>query len=593
MGRLTDMILGGAKQPTAPAPQQQEEEGPGYAEDAWKSFRWQVPKGAADFAGLPDTLYHGGMSLTGLIAKSLGADPQYTDEVLQGLHDMPSTPFSGRLPTNEQLQDTARAATPDSWEDYQPQTGVGDVAGRVGNMFIPTLLMPGGTLVNKGLSMLGAALGGYAGREGSKATGDTLEKWAPQYRDMLEKFRPYVEGASDIGGSIVGSMAPNVLRDLITPHPTSPKRERLAKILEDEGVPVSAGQKTGDNQLLAAESQTGGTAFKHDIRDAQRERFPQAAMKKGEMAFDPSTDDIDDVFNKQHDVIGRGLDRVYAYGMTPKQTTFSDLVDIRDQYLKDVANSNKSGKIEGLVKDLYDKAMKQPQGVDPDWLAHYASTLRQYLRESAGQPGLYEERRALGRILDLVDDGVEETIANVNPADLGKARQLRTLYRRLMVLEDAAGSTDKATQEFGITPNNLARANSKAVGGRRMTARGFGDFNKLSQAGQVILNDAPDSGTTSRWSAAFGGMKSVVNPEAAIGWGVGTMLGNPALGAGAGMLAHNVRKGVMNYARMSPMMQAYLANQLARDWKPGVGRGIRELTAALSAAQRVKNEEKR
>lgn len=469
---------------------------------------------------------------------------------------------------------------------YHPQTWQGDLTDRTISNGVGMLLAPG-TMLNKGLSAVGGAVGGYTGREGTKKLVDALENYAPRYKDTIEKARPYVEGTADIIGSVGGSFAPNVVQKRVTPNPITPKRQRLIAELDRNGVPLTAGQKTGNTVLHAAESETGGTAYSNVV-GAQKDKFTEATMRKGNVPFTPEGD-LGEAFVKQHSVLGRKFDHFQGYGLVPEQTLFSDLVDIRDRYLANTNEGNRLGSVGQYVKDLSIKAMNQPQGIDGEWLKQLGSTMRNQLKELRNDPTAGPSRAAIREIIDAVDNRIEQNIASINPAEAGQFKQLRSDYRDLVTLEDAASGTGKAAAAGQITPQELSRASRNAEGKNRF-AQGKGKFTRMSRAGAVLMNDAPNSGTTSRFKAAFQGLGSVANLPTVIGYGAGSLVGFPGAGAAIGAGIHAGIKGINNIARMSPAMQAYLANQVASGWKPGIGASGRAATIGATNLPRIDEE---
>ena len=461
---------------------------------------------------------------------------------------------------------------------YQPQTWQGDLTDRTVSNAVAALLGPG-TLLNKGLSAVGGAVGGYAGKEGTKKLVDALEGWAPRYKDNIEKARPYIEGTADIAGNVVGSLAPNVARHAVTPNPMSDNRLRDAQILDDHGVEMTAGQRTGNQALHYAESQTGGTAYSN-MRDRQGRQYTAGALE--DAGIPNAAEASPEVLNRQHAALGAEFDRLQGYGMNPDTQFFDDLVQLRDDYRATMPQNSRAPIIETTVRDLADRA-RRGIPVDGEYLRKVGTQLRRQ-RQQFVASGRADDAEAVGNIIDAIDGNVERSLAVTNPDEVGAYQDLRTRYRNLITVEEAASNAPDAQ----LSPADLTRA-TKKMETRRGYSRGFGPFNNYSRAGAEILTEPANSGTTSRLVAALGGGGKSIT-AATVGGGIGAALGGvPGAGVGAaiGAAGDGLFRFGKNYIRMTPAMQAYLANQVARGWTPEVGAGTRAATIGATNLRRI------
>ena len=190
----------------------------------------------------------------------------------------------------------------------------------------------------------------------------------------------------------------------------------------------------------------------------------------------------------------------------------------------------------------------------------------------------------MGNIIDAIDGNVERSLAATNPNEVGAYRDLRTRYRNLITLEEAASNAPDAQ----LSPADLTRA-TKKMENRRGYSRGFGPFNNYSRAGAEILTEPANSGTTSRLVAALGGGGKSLTAATVMG-GLGAAVGGvPGAGVGAaiGAAGDGLFRFGKNYIRMTPAMQAYLANQVARGWTPEVGAGTRAATIGATNLRRI------
>lgn len=466
---------------------------------------------------------------------------------------------------------------------YQPQTTAGDITDRfVSN--IPGALMGPGSLLNKGLSAGGAALGGYAGKEGTKKLVDALESYMPRYRDKIEKARPFVEGTADIAGNIIGSMAPNAVKNAVTPNPMTDNRLRDAQILDEHGVEMTAGQRTGNQALHYAESQTGGPAYSN-MRDRQGRQYTAGALSDGGIVNADEASPA--VLNRQHEALGQEFDRLQGYGMNPDPQFFDDLVQLRDDYRATMPQNSRAPIIETTVRQLADRA-RSGTPVDGEFLRKVGTQLRRQ-RQQFSASGRADDAQAVDSLIEAIDGNVERSLAATNPNEVGAYRDLRTRYRNLITLEEAASNAPDAQ----LSPADLTRA-TKKMENRRGYSRGFGPFNNYSRAGAEILTEPANSGTTSRLVAALGGGGKSLTAATVMG-GLGAAVGGvPGAGVGAaiGAAGDGLFRFGKNYIRMTPAMQAYLANQVARGWTPEVGSGTRAATIGATNLRRF-DERKR
>ena len=224
--------------------------------------------------------------------------------------------------------------------------------------------------------------------------------------------------------------------------------------------------------------------------------------------------------------------------------------------------------------------------MDGELLRKTGTQLRR-TRQQYRASGRADDAEAIDNLIEAIDGGLERSLAATNPNEVGRFQEVRRLYRNLITVEEAASNAPNGQ----LSPADLTRA-TKKMETRKGYSRGFGPFNNYSRAGAEILSEKPNSGTASRLVAALGGGGKSIT-AATIGGGIGAMIGGipgagmgAALGAGADMM---VKLG-KNYIRMTPPMQAYLANQLARGWEPGVGSGTRAGVAGVNSVNRSKEK---
>lgn len=495
----------------------------GRGEDAARSFASGAANAATSSLGAMGDV---GQAVGGgaeWLAEQMGVSPETAAIVGRGARSL--VPL-GSLPGSDTFQPIS------DYAEHDPQYFTGDVSKRAGEL-LPGLAMPGGSMAAKVGSLAGSAVLGPAAREGA---------------EQFEATKPYANYA-DMLGSLVGGFAPEMVKKVVTPHPASADRQRMAKALEGEGVDLTAGQKTGNDALFYKESQTGGGAY-NDIRNRQKDQFTSAALRKaGIEAADAGTPDV---FNEAHRVLGAEFDRLEGYGIQPDTRLFEDLVTVRDKYQAYTAQSQQ---VPGIQRAIDDVAGKAQQGVpiDGTWLKRLGTELRDEARKArVSDPAKAE---TLNELIETLDDAVERTISNVSPDDAGAFRDVRTKYRNLLTLEEAAANNPAGQ----ISPAGLTGA-TKKMETRKGYSRGFGPFNKMAREGDMVMREPPNSGTASRLGSM--GLDTPTMVGSATGTLAGAVFGNPAVGAAVGALAGKGTKLAGDAIRMNPTVQKYLANQL-------------------------------
>jgi hypothetical protein len=411
---------------------------------------------------------------------------------------------------------------------YQPQGTAEEYAQTLGQ-FVPGMLMGPGTLAQRLVSGTSAALGSETAGQASDG----------------EWYEPYAR----LGGALLGGIAPDVARRAVTPNPIPKSRQSLIGDLDAEGVPLTAGQKTGSTKLRYLESELGGGKAA-SIMDDQAEKFTGAAARKaGVNATRLTADVMDDAFIN----VGHQFDDLMAKTKVPLDMQLQDdmLRAVTDYESVVGASAPAANDIMNRVSSL---ATKNGGVLDGDAYKAIASEIRRKAK-SAGSPEL---REALENLKNALDDAVERGVSGVVRDEW---RTARTQYRNLLVLEKAALGAGEKTAEGLISPSQLRNATVQKQGGRNYV-RGEGDFAKLARAGEATMKPLPNSGTAGRLNAQNmgAGILSLLGGAAGSAGGPGGALLGGLIGMGTPFAAGR--------ALMSRPVQAYLANQLLQ------GRGV-------------------
>ena len=375
-------------------------------------------------------------------------------------------------------------------------------------------------------------------------------------------------GVGLFAGGATGGLAPyavsgasNLFRRAISPFAIPAERQAAISLLEREGVPLTAGQRTGSRALQFSESEIGGNRAAN-ITEEQGRAFTRAAMRRAgqDTIADPDNmaaldarlsqgfEDISarNVLQADPGLLGDMVGTLQEYGrvLPSEQSRILGNIatDIGDRF--QAGNGTMSGRDYQTIRSRLTKRAKNVRGSDNDLADAYT--------------GL---RNALDNAMDR----------SIIPEDAGEWRELRRQWGNKRVLENAvAGAANEAGGMGMISPARLRMAAS--AGNRGGYARGQGDFSELAHAGQVAMTPLPNSGTAARLSARSLGMMAPTILGAGYGGATGGDMQSALAGAGAGYL---LQKGA-GAALMARPVQNALANQLL------AGGGDDQLRAAIA-----------
>jgi hypothetical protein len=500
----------------------------GVLEDVAKSGGIGLAKGTIGLAGLP-----------GDVALKLNQGIDYLTEKA-GLGVAPSRPVG----TSAQIQHAVEGVT---GEFRKPQTTAGKYAETIGE-FVPGAMVGPGGIARKVIA------GAVAPAVASEAAGQAVGEGSP--------YEPYARFA----GAIAGGVAPAAATRAITPLPfrgaAASGAEHAAAVahLEQEGVPVTAGQSTDRSRLKYLEGD-----LSPELNTQQQEAFTRAALRRVGVDAPLATTGPHGTVTLALDRIGGDFDRLSNRNtLTIDGQLIADLQNTHNAYTRTpgLFNQETVGAVTGVTNRILDAMMHHSGQLSGE---EY-QTLRSDLSR-AGRGATDPQRAgAINDVLGHLDDAMERSIAHTNPQDSGAWGQARRDYRNILVLERAVTSEGQGAARGYISPAQLASA-AKTIYGRRAYMRGVDDFSDLAQSGVSVMKPLPDSGTSQRArvdqyighaTRALGGLGGMV-----LGGTHGMEAGVGGLLAGelAGHLAEPVVRAGLRGAVMSPLAQAYLSNQ--------------------------------
>ena len=345
-----------------------------------------------------------------------------------------------------------------------------------------------------------------------------------------------------------------------SPFAASTERTAAAQTLSNEGVPLSAGQKTGSKWLQYRESELGG-ARAADLMDEQARAFTDAAMRRAGGSGLASPDNLG------------ALEQRLSQGF--QDLSARNTISIDRGMVNDISRTmNRYGeKLDALKKPVFDKVridivnefMKNKGNASGQWYQQARSDLSRLAQSARGNDDMLAG--AYRGLRNALDDAMERSIQKTNPSDLGTWKQLRKHWGNFRVIADASRGAGEAGGQGYITPAKLAQAASKGKNGLAF-ATGKSDFTDLVKAGQAAMSPLPNSGTAQR--IASQGVTAAV-----LGGGGG------AIGGPMGMAAGLAGPYLAGKTLMSKPMQNYLARQIVSQPLTPQSRSL--LTALVNA----------
>lgn len=422
-------------------------------------------------------------------------------------------------------------------EDNPVTSVVGEIAGGMGTGL--GLAKGGVTLMRQGMAlpqamMAGAAEGaGYGAAYGAGNAEGGLEERYKGARDGAMTGAG-IGAAAPVVGRAIGSVAGKVLNPAAIPA----ERQAAVDILAKEGVPLTAGQRSGSKALQYAESffgdspLAGGKASR--AMEAQGEAFTDAVMRKAGGSGRATPENVQANFDR----IGKQFEDLSARNtLQADRQLATDLGSILTKYDRLLPSEQKQI-IGNLASDIVER-IKAGNGTMPgeDYQA-----IRSWLSTAAKGEGNQHAASAMKGMRDALDNNM---MRSISPDD-AKAWQLaRREYGNIKDIASAAGGAGENAASGLISPQALRGATASGKN-RELYARGQGDFAELTRAGNQVMAPLPNSGTAQR----------------------GMLAGQAGAGSAAAYAADPLMAGIIALGPaaagrilMSPMAQAYFGNK--------------------------------
>jgi len=499
-----------AAQPPQPAAPQ--EPAVDTTTDIAKSVAGGLGRGATSLLGLPGDILR--------LGSRLGVFPDS------------EPPF---IPSSKQVQSAAEGLT---GKFYEPKTTAGKYASTVSE-FLPGAVIGPGSLASK------AAMSAAAG-VGSEAAGQLTEGTSAE---------PFAR----LAGSVAGAFTPSALSRVVTPLRMAAERQPFVDTLQQAGVPLTAGQKTGSKPLQWMESHLGDLPGSGGVATTMKEKqlgaFTGAALGEAGVTAERALPDtvkqgFKDIGDRIDAVTGRNTLQIDA----PFAQSFGDAVRTY------IGNVNPAARAPAVGKWIDDVTNIAAQGGQIDGRAY--QQMRSRLTNMVENTGDNDLKHFYRNLRNSLDGAMERSIQATNPNDAGLLAEARRQWGNLKDISKASAAAGENAAQGFITPQQM-RAQVAGGNNRQRYAKGQGDLAELTRAGNAIMPQLANSGTPARLA-----VEKVLSAPTAV---LGGLAAGP-FGALAGGLAP-FAPGLAGRALMSGPMQAYLGNQLAAGVKgPGAKR---------------------
>lgn len=410
--------------------------------------------------------------------------------------------------------------------NYKPETTGGQYAESVAS-FAPGALMGPGSLLRR--FALGAGVPGLASEGAGELTSGTAAE-------------PYARIAAALASPALASRA-------ITPLGVPAARAPLVATLEREGVPLTAGQRTGSAPLQWMESTlaeapfAGGGATR--AMEAQRQGLNRAVARRFGEDADTLTPDVMDRAARR---IGDTFEGVSSRNPLQFDAQMGqDIADTIARYGRKLPSQTREA-FGNTVQDIRDQVIAGGGAIPGQTYQQARSDLTKIAQGARQSDPAYSS--AMGGLRDALDGAFERSVAGT--ADAGALGQARREYANMKLAERALSGAGVTAAEGNVSPAGLRSA--VAAQDRAAYVRGQGDTADLARAATAI-EPLKNSGTNPRNMAHHA---LTVLGSAGAGMAMGVPNETALMAAAAGLMGPAVGGRVL----MSPVAQRYLGNDI-------------------------------
>jgi len=351
------------------------------------------------------------------------------------------------------------------------------------------------------------------------------------------------------GGALTGAATGYALGKIAKPitNQLSPEARRLAKVAEQEGIPLTAAQATGSKGLGLLEAGFETLPFtagrQARVAEKQFEKLTQSALLKAGITAREATPEV---IEKAYDKIGGEIGNITKSAAMPVDNAFvSDVVNVINEYAN-VIDPLRRPQFDAIVNEITSGSALKGEAYQKT-----RSQLGKMMKAAYNTDPNYAN--ALEGVQEAMDNAMQRVLS---PSQSKALQTARRQYANLKTIMKAASSTAKDTTSGMLTP--AALQNAVKVNNPTAYVTGRGDLNDLARAGGMFLKKSiPDSGTAARTA-----MQDLLQGRigtAALGGGIGYASG----GSEGAMTGTAIGAGLpiaIQRAYQTPLVQSYLKN---------------------------------
>lgn len=452
---------------------------------------------------------------------------------------------------------------------------VGNIAGNIAMTAVPGMgLSKLGAVANMPrLAAVGQALTAPASYRSAAAVGAGMAGLMPTATGESRLANAGLGALGGAAGKFVGDeLVGRIFRPSHTDLPAA--RQALVDAAQQEGIPLTAGQRTGSPALgyieSALEAIPSTSGAQGAINQAQREAYTRAVLRHAGI---DSAEASPQVLGAQKSALGQTFEDIASRnGIDFNQGAVTNsLSDAANEASRRLPGSNAST-ITNTVDDIL--ADVGPDGVMPG--AKYQGWREKLRTLSKGND---TTAHYFGQVKKALDDAFNGQISG---EDAAAWKDASLKYANLKTTLQAMGGAGEQAALNQVPPAQLAAALRNAMG-KEGRALGRGDLDELARIGTSLLKPQPNAGTAQRQLAQTlitgGGPAALTylatqDPKKAAE--------AAAIGAGGSMALPKLIQSLM----MSRTGQAYLGSNITKNATPEVQALINALRqgAALGGA---------
>jgi len=401
--------------------------------------------------------------------------------------------------STQAFKDLAQKAREDYANKNPVQAGVGKFAADI--LTNPVSFVPGGP------AAVAAASGASSALINSPANQELSDK-------VLNTATGGTVGA--ITGKILGSLLGGIKSSL------TPEQERLASVLQDNGVDLTPAQATGNKTMKLMESTFKNlpitSTVQGNIEGDQAKAFTKAVLEKAGVNSEAATPDI---INNGYKNAGNMIGQITEKHTMPIDNQFiQDVLDTQGEYGQTIAPAERPQFNEWVNKITSGNSMP----------GHLYQQTRSGLGKIADSAWNRDPTfaKAVDALQSNMDDAMQRgMLANGAADDAAALAENRGYYGNMKTVMRAMNSGSQDALSGNIPPTRLGAA--LRAGNPTGYVTGQGPLNDLSRAGEAFLKDSiGDSGTAGRTK-----MADIMQGH----WGVPIGAGGAAYAAGGAPLA--------------------------------------------------------